>query len=53
MRKTKGEGRAKNEKSQSVIDFARAERAKKRREEEKEWAEKSGPVTVRKRDDRK
>ena len=55
MGKTKGEGRAKNEKSQGFITPAeiRKQEAEKRKKEEEEWASKSGPVKVRKKDDAK
>lgn len=52
MSRTGGEGRAKNEKSQGLITpyEIRKQEAEKRRQEEQEWAEKSGPVVVRKKD---
>ncbi len=50
-----GEERAKAEKSQRLITPAeiRKNEAAKRAMEEKEWAEKCGPVTVRKIGDKK
>jgi hypothetical protein len=48
--KTRGEGRAEPEKSQSVIatrEYLR-QQAAQRKAEETEWADKCGPVTVRK-----
>lgn len=50
MGKTKGEGRAEAEKSQSVRatrDYLR-QQAERRKAEDIEWAAKCGPVTVRK-----
>ena len=50
MSKNRGEGRAKNEKSQRVVALGQSygDLQKKLRAEEEEWAEKCGPVTVRK-----
>jgi len=49
MGKTRGEGRAEGEKGGRMIATPEASRAraKQRRDEEREWAEKSGPVTSR------
>lgn len=53
MGKSKGEGRAKNEKSQRVVESSAARKARrdKIKAEEEEWASKSGPVEVRKVDE--
>lgn len=53
MAKNKGEGRAPSEKAQRVLstpEYRKAQREKLKREEQ-EWAEKSGPVEVRRVDD--
>lgn len=52
MSKTSGEGRSQNEKSQRLItpyENRKQEKERKAREET-EWAAKSGPVTVRKKE---
>ena len=53
MAKSKGEGRAKNEKSQRVVEPYAVKKARrdKIKAEEEEWASKSGPVEVRKIDE--
>lgn len=53
MTQSKGEGRTPSEKAQRVIstpEYRKEQREKKKREEE-EWAAKSGPVEVRKREE--
>lgn len=53
MGKSKGEGRAKSEKSQKVVTpyAVRKERRERIKAEEDEWAAKSGPVEVRRIDE--
>jgi len=52
MGQSKGEGRAKSEKSQRVFEPAsvRRERLAKAKAEEAAWAARSGPVVVRRAD---
>lgn len=46
MSRSKGEGRSSGEKGQRLIDPNAAAKRKAQKQEEKEWANKSGPVTV-------
>ena len=48
MSKTRGEGRGIGEKGGHLIDLNAYAKKRARRQEEKEWAAKSGPVTVKK-----
>jgi hypothetical protein len=49
MSKTRGEGRSSGEKGQSLTrDPLAYQKAKAKKQEEKDWAEKASPVVVRK-----
>jgi hypothetical protein len=48
MSKTNGEGRSSAEKAGRVIDTEAYAKRKRKKEEEKSWAAKSGPIEVRK-----
>lgn len=51
MSKSRGEGRSSSEKAQTVVTPYSVRKAQKEKlkQEEEQWASKSGPVTVRKK----